>query len=88
MQFDVFDGELYRAEARKAAVQNAMTKAKDLAEAAGATVGNIIEIEEGGGRSGLQSNGSANIGLGYDVPIAEGKVTIRSQVVMVFELIQ
>ncbi|MEO9516131.1 MAG: SIMPL domain-containing protein [Paracoccaceae bacterium] len=88
VRFDVSDREQYKAATRKIAVQNAMSKAKDLAEAAGASIGNIIEIKEGSGGGGLRVSGAARIGLCTDVPVAEGEVTIRSRVEMVFELLQ
>ncbi|MEO9822835.1 MAG: SIMPL domain-containing protein [Paracoccaceae bacterium] len=87
VRFDVSDPVPYEAEARKAAVQNAIAKAKDLAEAAGARIGDIKEIRESG-RTGRRAIEMARFSEGAEVPVAEGEVTIQSQVAMVFELIQ
>ena len=88
VRFDVSDRAPFQAEARKAAVQDAMAKAKELAEAAGVTLGAIKKISESGGGSprGIEIRRRAN--FAGDVPVAEGEVIIREDVQMVFALNQ
>ena len=87
VRFDVSDPAPYEAQSRKAAVQNAMAKAKELAEAAGATLGPIKEIRESGTASprGIAMSRAAAIEA---VPVAAGEVSISYRVEMVFELNQ
>ena len=87
VRFDVSDPAPYEAQARKAAVQNAMAKAKELAEAAGATLGPIKEIRESG-TARPRGIAMSRAATAEAVPVAAGELLIGSQVEMVFELNQ
>ena len=85
LRFGVQEPEPLEAEARKAAVRDAVARATQLAEAAGVTLGAVRDIRESGGpgapmmmeMAGARSNG---------VPVAAGEVSIGSQVTVIFDI--
>ena len=87
LQFGLQDPAPLEAEARKAAVRDAMARAADLAEAAGVVLGPIQSISESGGVSRPMQMEISAARASMDVPIAAGEVGIRGQVSMVFEIL-
>ena len=71
-------------DARRAAVADAMDKAKVLAEAAGVALGPVISIAEAGG--GYAPAPMMEMARASAVPVAAGETVISTQVTMVFEL--
>jgi uncharacterized protein YggE len=72
-------------EARKAAVADAMARAKLIAEAAGAKLGPIVSITEGGMSEpmpGVMFKAADSMA----VPVAGGEVELSASVTMVFQL--
>lgn len=84
VRFDLAQPEVLEAEARRAAVADAQAKARVLAAAAGVTLGPIREMRE---------MGAAEVPIGQmraasgDMPIAEGEITVRARVEIVFDLV-
>jgi len=79
-------------EARKDAVENAMAKAKTLAEAAGVGLGSVLRITEGGGMPApmpmMKSMRAQGMVAEASVPIEAGENTYTVQVNVTFELVQ
>lgn len=75
-------------EARKRAVADAIEKARTLAEAAGAKLGPVLAINEGGGPSRPLPYAAAPMRMAAEkaVPLASGENTYQTQVNMVFEI--
>jgi uncharacterized protein len=72
--------------ARKAAVADAMARAKLLAEAAGAHLGTIVSISEGGVYAPPLPMATMKMDAAPAVPLASGTLDIQAAVTMVFEL--
>ncbi len=74
--------------ARQAAVKDAMRKAELYAQAAGVRLGRVLTISENGGgampRPEMMRSAAAMDGM--SVPLAEGEVSVRASVTMVFAL--
>ncbi len=87
LQFGLQNPDPLQAEARKAAVRDAMARAAQLAEAAGVTLGPIQSISESGSTSRPMQMEMASARMSADVPIAAGEVGIQAQVSMVFEIL-
>ncbi len=88
--FSVSNPEKYLEEARKKAVENAMSKAKAYASAAGMKLGAVLEMIEPGFSSplqGLQSHGAVRSGAA-PVPMESGEESLDAQIVLVIELKQ
>lgn len=86
--FSVADPAPLETEARRAAVSDARAKAEVLADAAGVDVGPVISIHEGGA---LPTPGPVMRSMAMDesaVPIAGGEVDVRSQVTIVFAIVE
>jgi uncharacterized protein YggE len=77
-----------REEARKKAVADAISKAKTLAEAAGVSLGNVLEISETGPTSPpipmAQAKFRAEVA---DAPVEAGENAYRVEVTMTYELV-
>lgn len=86
LQFSVQDPDAAIAEARAEAVRDAMSKAQQLAEAAGVTLGPVQSISEMGGtpRPVMMEMSAAR--MASDVPVAAGEVSLSAQVSMVFAI--
>lgn len=87
LRFDVQDPAAAEAEARAAAVRDAMEKAEQLSAAAGVTLGPILLISEGGGVSAPRPEMFA-AARAMDVPVAAGELTISATVSMTFAIAQ
>lgn len=73
------------AEARTAAVEDGRARAEFYAEAAGVTLGPLVQIVEGGGLSGPQPLYDARFGAeAASTPVAPGQVTVGASVSMTF----
>ncbi|MDP4034057.1 MAG: SIMPL domain-containing protein [Pseudorhodobacter sp.] len=74
--------------ARKAAVEDARARATLLVEAAGATLGPIVSISEGGGYAPPQPMFRQSADAAGAVPVAAGEVVTTASVTIVFEISQ
>lgn len=72
-------------EARRAAVADAMARARLLVEAAGATLGPVQSISEGGGYVNPQPM-FRQMAEASDVPVAGGEIGVTASVTMVFAI--
>lgn len=87
LQFSVQDSEAAMAEARADAVRDAVAKAKQLAAAAGVSLGPVLSISEGGGNGpGPVLMEMASARMAADVPVAAGEVSLTAHVNMVFAI--
>jgi hypothetical protein len=81
-------------EARLAAVAEAQRRAALYAGAAGLTLGDIVQLNENGysGYQPLQSammrDGAVSESLSYDVPVAQGQITVSANVAMIYALVE
>ncbi|WP_424943302.1 SIMPL domain-containing protein [Aliiroseovarius crassostreae] len=87
LQFDLSNREALLDEARKAAVADAMRKAKVLADAAGLTLGPVRVLSEDGPMRGPEPMlGRMAMEAQSSMPVATGEVNVSAQVVMEFSL--
>lgn len=75
-------------EARERAMQDALARARTLAEAAGVALGPIRSITEQGGMRGPMMMRSEMAMADSAVPVAAGEVSVRAAVSLVIELVQ
>lgn len=74
-------------EARTAAVADGRARAEFYADAAGVTLGPLLQVAEGGGFGGPQPLYDARLGAEADsTPIAPGQVTVNASVTMTFAI--
>ena len=86
LSFGLQDPEPAMDDARRAAVADAMRKARLYAEAAGLMLGPVLEMSESGAAAPRPEQ-MARAALALEsVPIAEGEVSVRASVTMVFAL--
>ncbi|MEY8842728.1 SIMPL domain-containing protein, partial [Cribrihabitans sp. XS_ASV171] len=74
LNFGLQEPEPLVVEARTKAVQDAMDKARQLAEAAGVTLGEVVTLSEHGGRPMARMSEMAMADSGGGVPVAGGEV--------------
>lgn len=86
LQFSLQDPEAALAEARRAAVADAMARAHQLADAAGVNLGPIQSISETGATPRPVMMEMAAARVASDVPVAPGEVSFSAQVTMVFTI--
>ena len=90
LTFTVAEPKPLQNEARKAAIADALEKAKLYAEGAGITLGPIRSITEGGGVRPPQpmamARAQAEVAFDTAVPIEAGELTYRAQVNVVWEI--
>ncbi|MEM8655809.1 MAG: SIMPL domain-containing protein [Pseudomonadota bacterium] len=84
LRFEVQDPSAAEAEARAAAVRDAVQKAEQLTAAAGVGLGPVLTINEGGG--GPRPEMFAAAARSADMPIAAGELTVSVRVSMSFAL--
>lgn len=84
LNFSVQDPEPAIARARAAAVKDAIARATQLADAAGVQLGPVQSISEQGGVVRPQMMEMAAARMASDVPVAQGEVSLATQVNMVF----
>jgi len=85
ISFEASDPSAAQAEARRAAVADALARAQLLAEAAGVTLGPIERIEDGGTstpRPMAMRGGMLAMASESAVPIAEGELTVTASVTL------
>lgn len=83
ISFDVAERERLSQEALADAVKNARARAQVLAEAAGVTLGPVIEITEGGGGAPRPMLARAEAS---GLPVAPGSLSVGSNVSVLFEI--
>jgi len=87
LSFTLEDPKPLESEARKSAVEDATARAKELAEAAGLTLGPVVSItEQSYGRPQPQMMMARAESSGGSVPMEAGEVTVSVQVNMVWEI--
>lgn len=86
LSFSVQDPEPMLKIARKRAVEDAMSKAVQLADAAGIKLGRVMSMSEQGG--GGPRPMARQMAAAESVPIAAGEVSLATTVTMVFEIAQ
>lgn len=88
--FDVEDGTPFRADARRQAMQNALAKAQDYAEAAGVKLGRIARIEEQASYSPRPEMAMAmrTVSAPSSVPIESGQVSFSATITVHWEIMQ
>ena len=87
LQFGLQDPSAAIGQARAEAVNDAMTKAQQLADAAGVTLGPVQTLSEGGGAPRPMMMEMASARMAADVPVAAGEVTLSAQVSMTFSIL-
>lgn len=83
ISFDLADPKPVMDEARKRAVEDAMDRARQLADASGVTLGRIVSISEGGAVSAPMPMYRMDAA---SVPVAGGEVTRDAEVTIVFDI--
>lgn len=86
LQFSVQEPEPLMSEARKQAVADAMARAGELAEAAGVTLGPLIEMSEHGVARPRGMAMEMAAARADAVPVAAGEVSLQANVSMVFAI--
>ncbi|MCT4559695.1 MAG: SIMPL domain-containing protein [Pelagimonas sp.] len=89
LSFGLQDPAPLRAEARQGAVADAMAKAALYAQAADVQLGAVMEIREGGAAVAPPFAAAPRMVMAAEaapVPVAEGEVEARAQIIMVFEI--
>lgn len=85
LTFELADPKPRMDEARRAAVADAMARARLLVEAAGASLGRVEQITEGGGFVNPQPMFRQDAAAS-PVPVAGGEISVTSTVTMVFQI--
>lgn len=86
LRFSIQDADPLMAQARAAAVKDAMDKAQQLSEAAGVSLGPVLKIDEGGRVSGPMPMMDAVRMSAEAMPIATGEVSVSATVQMIFAI--
>ncbi|OLP57143.1 hypothetical protein BJF92_06325 [Rhizobium rhizosphaerae] len=90
IQFSIDKPEALQEEARKAAVADAMAKARTLAQAAGITLGKVVDVREQAGRMEpvpMMARAMAKDMAAEAVPVAAGESSVTVNVDMQFEIV-
>lgn len=89
ISFDVTDRAKAEAEARKAAVEDAQARAKELADLAGVKLGKLLNIGiyNSGGVQPIYEKGGGMAMTGSDVPVAAGQMLIQVDANASYEII-
>jgi uncharacterized protein len=88
IRFFVADTHALQAQARTKAVKDAMTKAKQLSDAAGIDLGDVMSVTDGGsaGNPAPQQRLMAFASAERGVPVMPGEVNVKARVHMVFAI--
>ncbi len=84
LSFGLQDDSAAVEEARKAAVADAMMRARVLAEAAGLELGDVLRLSDGASGAGPVHMGMADARVSMESAIAPGEVDVSARVTMVF----
>lgn len=89
LRFDILDPAPLVADARRAAVADARARAELYAEAAGVTLGPVLQLNEAGGYGRPQPEMMMYARAADSaVPIAQGEVSLSASVTMVYQIIE
>ncbi|MFP4274846.1 MAG: SIMPL domain-containing protein [Paracoccaceae bacterium] len=86
LRFSIADPEPLESEARRRAVTDAMSRARELAEAAGVELGPVRKIHESGGHRPVMREMAAMSDAQDSIPVAAGEITIEAEVSMEFAI--
>ena len=86
LSFSIQEPEPLVKQARRAAVEDGIEKAQELAEAAGVTLGAVRSLSENGGGGGGPIMMEMSPARMKSVPIAEGEVSVNVSVSMSFDI--
>ncbi len=87
VDFEIDDSSALQAQARDAAIADAMQKAERLAKAAGTPLGRLVRLEEGGGGAHPMSETMFRMSAAKSsVPIQSGTMEVTESVTLTFEL--
>jgi len=87
LSFDIAEPEPLLDEARRAAVAAARAKAELLADAAGVSLGKLIEMREGGSPGPMPMMAEMRTSAdSFSAPVAQGEMTLSATVMMVFAI--
>lgn len=86
LSFDIANSDELEDEARKKAIENARKRAELYAQAAGATLGEVLTISEGSSTIMPRGPVRARMAMAESVPIAEGQQEISVQVTVSYRL--
>lgn len=89
VSFSVLDASSHRSEARRLAVESARAVAIELAGAAGAAIGEVISIVEGGGGGGMVPivRGAMAAKLDMSTPVEAGSHEIPADLTITYRLV-
>jgi uncharacterized protein YggE len=92
-EFGLANPQAARDAARRAAVEDALRRARIMTEPLGVRLGRILQIDEGGGPAPLRRGGRGRAMMAapsaaQSVPIEAGEETIRAEVTVIWELSQ
>lgn len=87
LQFGLADASALQSEARAAAIDDARTRADDLADALGVQVGEPLYVTEAGGVAAPRVESAQALGAGAP-PVQAGQLTVTVQVQVVYELVR
>lgn len=88
LRFGLNDDSAARAQARQAAVQDAMTRAQELAQAAGVVLGPVRSIREGVPSAGGPMGAVVMARSAMSEAISEGEIDVTVQVTVVYTIAQ
>jgi uncharacterized protein YggE len=88
LQLGLKDSEPVRKAARRQAVRDAQEKARDLAEAAGLRLGDILTLQdnEGSGPQGYRTMAMATAASGGSMPVEPGQVSVSASVTITYAI--
>ncbi|WP_370400892.1 SIMPL domain-containing protein [Sulfitobacter sp. JB4-11] len=86
LSFGLQDDSAAMEQARKAAVADAMMRARVLAEAGGLNLGPVLQLSDGAAGAGPMHMGMADARASMESAIAPGEVDITARVTMVFAI--
>lgn len=89
LEFRLSDTGMLESDARSAAIEDANARAAELAELVGATLGNVVSVEEStGGFSPFGRDMALGMGGGGGTSIAPGQLQVSLQVRVTYELVR
>jgi uncharacterized protein len=86
LTFGIEDDSALKEAARRAAVADAMAKARVLADAAGLALGDIEEISEGSDFGGPFPQARMDMAMSESVPVAPGELSLNATITLVYAI--